>query len=303
MPVDPAAFDPMNATVGAAMSPTPLPTYAIAHGGGPWPWMKDQMGIDWNPLETSLAAIPGEIGVRPTAVLMVTAHWEAPTFMVGSNPSPGMIYDYGGFPPHTYSIEYPAPGHPETATAAADLLRDAGIAVGVDADRGFDHGTFVPAFVMYPDASVPVVQMSVRADFDPTAHIDAGRALAPLREQGVLIVGSGYPSYHNLSAMGPAAHEHSVAFDGWLTDAVVSRTGADRSQRLIDWTDAPSARIAHRREEHFLPLLVAAGAAESEDAVAQYRETDAMGVGIASSSYRFGALPTDMSTNPVRRDS
>lgn len=273
------------------MSPTTLPTYAIAHGGGPWPWMKDQMGIDWNPLETSLAAIPDEVGVRPTAVLMVTAHWEAPTFMVGSNPSPGMIYDYGGFPPHTYSIEYPAPGHPETATAAADLLRAAGVAVGVDTDRGFDHGTFVPAFVMYPDASVPIVQMSVRADFDPAAHIEAGRALAPLREQGVLIVGSGYPSYHNLSAMGPAAHEHSAAFDGWLTDAVVGRTGADRSQRLIDWTDAPSARIAHRREEHFLPLLVAAGAAESENAVAQYHETDAMGVGIASSSYRFGALP------------
>ena len=273
------------------MSPSTLPTYAIAHGGGPWPWIKDQMGIDWEPLETSLAAIPREVGVRPTAVLMVTAHWEAPTFMLGSNPAPGMIYDYGGFPPETYTIEYPAPGHPETATAAADLLSDAGLAVGVDPERGFDHGTFVPAFVMYPDASVPVVQMSVRADFDPEAHLAAGRALAPLRDQGVLIVGSGYPSYHNLSAMGPAAHEHSVAFDGWLTDAVVGRTGADRSTRLCDWTDAPSARIAHRREEHFLPLLVAAGAAEGEDAVAQYHETDAMGVGIASSSYRFGPLP------------
>jgi len=273
------------------MSLTTLPTYALAHGGGPWPWIKDRMGIDWEQLETALAAIPHEVEVRPAAILMVTAHWETRTFALGSHPAPGMLYDYGGFPPETYTIEYPAPGHPDTATAAAELLREAGLAAELDAERGFDHGTFVPAFVMYPDASVPVVQMSVRADFDPEAHLAAGRALAPLRDQGVLIVGSGYPSYHNLSAMGPAAHEHSVAFDGWLTDAIVGRTGADRSDRLRDWSGAPSARIAHRREEHFLPLLVAAGAAESEEAVAQYHETDAMGIGIASSSYRFGALP------------
>ena len=273
------------------MSLTPLPTYAIAHGGGPWPWIKDQMGIDWEPLETSLAAIPHELDVRPTAILMVTAHWETRTFALGSHPAPGMLYDYGGFPPETYTIEYSAPGDPGTATAAAELLRDAGLPAGLDPERGFDHGTFVPAFVMYPDASVPVVQMSVRADFDPEAHLAAGRALAPLRERGVMIVGSGYPSYHNLSAMGPAAHEHSVAFDGWLTDTIVGRTGADRLDRLRDWTGAPSARIAHRREEHFLPLLVAAGAAESEEAVAQYHETNARGIGIASSSYRFGALP------------
>lgn len=273
------------------MSPT-LPTYAIAHGGGPWPWIKDAMPVDWEPLETSLEAIPAEVGTVPKAILMITAHWEAPIFMVGSNPNPGMIYDYGGFPPKAYEIVYDAPGEPLVAKQAVELLHHAGMPAGLDAERGFDHGTFVPAYVMYPDASVPVVQMSVRADFDPEAHLDAGRALAPLREQGVLIVGSGYPSYHNLSSMGPAAHEHSVAFDGWLTDTVVGHAGAERSDRLRAWDVAPSARIAHRREEHFLPLLVAAGAAEAEQASAQYHETNALGVGIASSSYRFGAMPS-----------
>ena len=272
--------------------PVTLPTYAIAHGGGPWPWIKQKMPMDWAPLERSLEAIPAEIdGAPPKAVLMVTAHWEAPVFMVGSNPAPGMIYDYGGFPPETYEIEYPAPGDPDVAAAAVDLLRGADLAAGLDPDRGFDHGTFVPAYVMYPDATMPIVQMSVRADFDPAAHLAAGRALAPLRDEGVLIVGSGYPSYHNLSAMGPAAHEHSIAFDTWLTEAVVGGAGAERSNQLARWAEAPSARIAHAREEHFLPLLVAAGAAEDEAAAAQYHETDAMGAGIASSSYRFGALP------------
>ncbi|MEM9204063.1 MAG: class III extradiol ring-cleavage dioxygenase [Actinomycetota bacterium] len=265
-----------------------LPTYAIAHGGGPWPWLKDLMSVDWEPLERSLQAIPQEIGEPPRAILMVTAHWETPVFTFGASPAPSMLYDYSGFPPHTYTIDYPAPGDLATAEAAAELLTSVGIAAAFDTERGFDHGTFVPAHVMYPDASIPIVQMSVRSDFDPVAHIEAGRALAPLRDQGVLIVGSGYPSYHNLSAMGPAAREHSIAFDQWLTDAVTSEAGPARSNRLAEWANAPSARIAHAREEHFLPLLVAAGAAEAEPAEAQYHESNAMGAGIASSSYRFG---------------
>ncbi|MEM9521688.1 MAG: class III extradiol ring-cleavage dioxygenase [Actinomycetota bacterium] len=265
-----------------------LPTYAIAHGGGPWPWLKDLMSVDWGPLEASLQSIPGEISQPPKAIVMVTAHWEEPVFTLAAHPAPGMLYDYFGFPAETYDIHYPAPGDPSLAAAAARQLEASGLDAALDHDRGFDHGTFVPAHVMYPDASVPIVQMSVRADFDPAAHIEAGRALAPLRDQGVLIVGSGYPSYHNLSAMGPAAREHSIAFDQWLTDAVTSEAGPARSNRLAAWANAPSARIAHAREEHFLPLLVAAGAAEAEPAEAQYHESNAMGAGIASSSYRFG---------------
>ncbi|MEM9039277.1 MAG: class III extradiol ring-cleavage dioxygenase [Actinomycetota bacterium] len=247
--------------------------------------------MDWAPLERSLQAIPLEVQSPPEVILMITAHWETRGFSVGSHPSPGMIYDYGGFPRETYEIVYDAQGHAGVAERAAELLRDRGLAAELDADRGFDHGTFVPMYVMYPDASVPVVQMSVRADFDPAAHLEAGRALTPLRAEGVLIVGSGYPSYHNLSAMNAAAKGHSIAFDGWLTETVVGHVGAERSARLERWAEAPSARIAHAREEHFVPLLVAAGAADHEPAVRQYHETDAYGVGAVSSSYRFGELP------------
>ena len=268
---------------------TTLPTYAIAHGGGPWPWMKDRMPIDWTPLEAALQSIPTELGNPPRAVLMVTAHWEAPAFTVQTNPAPGMLYDYWGFPDDTYDIVYGAPGEPAVAARVVELLTAAGIDAGVDPDRGFDHGTFVPAFVMYPEAQVPVVQLSIRQDFEPEAHLELGRALAPLRDEGVLIVGSGLPSYHNLSAMGPASADPSRRFDTWLTETM-SRTGAERSDLLASWTDAPAARIAHPREDHFLPLLVAVGAAEDDEAVRNYHEPDSFGGSTTSSGYRLGDL-------------
>lgn len=269
-------------------SPKRLPSYAISHGGGPWPWMTDAMGVDWGPLEASLAAIPGELPEPPKAVLMVTAHWETDTFTVQGHATPSMIYDYGGFPPETYEIVYPAPGQPQVAGRAAELLAAAGLPTVVDPDRGFDHGTFVPAYVMYPDADVPIVQLSILASFDPALHLAAGRALAPLRDEGVLIVGSGLPSYHNLSSMGAEGIEPSRAFDAWLTETMVGYGGAERSQRLARWATAPGARQAHPREDHFVPLLVAVGAAESDDAVRQYHE-DSMFGQITSSGYRLDA--------------
>lgn len=168
-----------------------LPTYFVSHGGGPWPWMREQTGAAYDQLAASLAAMRIEAGATVRAVLVVTAHWEAPQFMVSSGAAPGMIYDYGGFPPHTYQISYPAPGEPALARRVAGLLEAAGFPTGLDAERGFDHGTFSMLYPVYPEARMPVVQMSLRRDLDPAAHLAAGRALAPLRDEGILIIGSG----------------------------------------------------------------------------------------------------------------
>jgi aromatic ring-opening dioxygenase catalytic subunit (LigB family) len=264
-----------------------LPTYFISHGGGPWPWLEGAFRKQFDQLDASLKDIAREAG-KPRAVLVVTGHWEAERFTVQSSPEPGMIYDYGGFPPHTYEIRYPAPGAPDVARRVTGLLGKAGIAAAEDAGRGFDHGTFTPLYSMYPQADVPVVQLSVKLGYDPEEHLAAGRALAPLRDEGVLIVGSGL-SYHNLRAFGAAARGPSEAFDAWLAQAMAAAP-AQRSQQLREWASAPAARIAHPQEDHFIPLMVAVGAAEGEAAHRVYHERDFMG-GVTASSYRFGAAP------------
>ena len=263
-----------------------LPTYFISHGGGPWPWMKEQMGGVYDRLEASLAAMPAAIGATPRAVLMLSAHWEAPEFTVQTAAQPGMLYDYSDFPDFTYRIRYPAPGAPDVAARVRVLLAAAGIASGEDAARGFDHGMFAPMVVIYPQADVPVLQLSLKQGLAPDAHLALGRALAPLRDEGVLIVGSGL-SYHNLRAFGPAAHAPSAAFDGWLESTLAIADAATRSRTLAAWEQAPAARVAHPREEHLLPLMVALGAAEGEAATRVYHERDFFG-GITVSSFRFG---------------
>ena len=269
--------------------PTRLPTYFISHGGGPWPWIMDQMPGDLSQLQRSLQGIPRELGLTPRAILVISGHWEEREFTVQTSPHPPMLYDYGGFPEFTYRIQYPAPGAPDVAARVGQLLEDAGIPTCYDARRGFDHGVFAPLYVMYPDADVPILQLSLRRGYDPAEHLAAGRALAPLRDEGVLIIGSGF-SYHNLRNFGPAATHDSKAFGDWLTESVVDLPAQERTQRLLDWDRAPSARAAHPAEEHLVPLMVAVGAAEDEAGVQIYHEPDFMG-SIDSSSYRFGALP------------
>ena len=262
-----------------------LPTYFISHGGGPWPWMDGPFRRQHDRLDASLSGIAREVGERPRAVLVISGHWEEDRFTVQASPAPGMIYDYGGFPPHTYSIRYPSPGAPEIARRVEDLLGAAAISADLDTQRGYDHGTFVPMRSMYPAADVPVLQLSIKAGYDPEEHLAAGRALAPLRDEGVLIVASGL-SYHNLRLFGPAAKAPSEAFDAWLGHAVALPAN-ERSMALLQWDRAPSARVAHPREDHFIPLLVALGAAEDEPAERVYHEQGFMG-GVTASSYRFG---------------
>ncbi|MGB6058616.1 MAG: class III extradiol ring-cleavage dioxygenase [Microthrixaceae bacterium] len=269
---------------------TRLPTYFVSHGGGPWPWIKDLMGADWTALEESLQAIPRELGVTPKAILVVSGHWETQDFTVQTSPNPPMLYDYGGFPEFTYHIQYPAPGSPEVAARVVELLDGAGIAIRQDANRGFDHGVFAPMYVSYPEADVPILQLSIRRDYDPEAHLAVGRALAPLRDEGVVILGSGF-TFHNLAMFGPAAEEPSRAFEGWLTEAVVDSSPDERSKQLKKWASAPGARISHPAEDHLIPLMVAVGAAENDPGERIYYEKDFMG-SITSASYRFGPVPT-----------
>jgi aromatic ring-opening dioxygenase catalytic subunit (LigB family) len=261
-----------------------LPTYFISHGGGPWPWLPSWR-LRFAELEASLARMPAEVGETPKAVLVVSGHWEEPEFAVMSSAHPPMVYDYSGFPPETYRVVYPAPGAPELAKRAADLIRAAGLPTRLDARQGFDHGAFVPLVIMYPKADVPVFQVSLAAGYDPAAHFAMGRALTRLRDEGVLIVGSGL-SYHNLDLFGPGAMEPSAAFDAWLEKALAAEPGT-RAAALIDWEKAPFARICHPREDHLVPLFVALGAAELETASRVYHDRGLFG-GVTASSYRFG---------------
>ncbi|NQE64301.1 class III extradiol ring-cleavage dioxygenase [Caulobacter sp. RHG1] len=267
------------------MTTNRLPTFFISHGGGPWPWMRGMAQGPYAKLAASLQRMPAEAGGKPAAILMISAHWEEPVFTVQTHPAPPMLYDYYGFPEEAYHIRYDAAGAPALAKRVTELLGAAGIASAQDPERGYDHGMFAPMAVAYPQADMPTVQLSLRAGLDPLAHVQLGRALAPLRDEGILLVGSGL-SYHNLRNFGPGAAQASGAFDTWLQTTLM-QPPEQRLRGLLDWERAPSARAAHPREEHLLPLMVALGAAEEEMANLAYHERDFMG-GITVSSFRFG---------------
>ena len=232
-----------------------------------------------------LQKLPATLPSQPLAILCVSGHWEEPQFTVATSEQPPMVYDYYGFPEHTYRIKYPAPGSRAVAARVAQLLKGAGVTINEDAERGFDHGTFVPLAVMYPQAQIPVVSLSLRANLSASEHLRMGAALAPLRDEGVLIVGSGL-SYHNLRALRVASTAGPVSdqFEAWLTQAVSEPDPAARAQQLSQWDAAPAARLAHPREEHLIPLMVAAGAAGESRGALDFRERV---WGVSMASYRF----------------
>lgn len=239
---------------------TRQPTFFIPHGGGPCFFMPDPQG-NWTSMEAFLRSLPERLPEPPKAILVVSGHWETQGFAFTGAAQPDLLFDYYGFPEHTYELRFDAPGSPALAARASQLLRDAGFAAAPDAQRGYDHGVFVPLKVSWPEAQVPVVEMSLDRSLDPALHLAAGRALAPLRDEGVLIVGSGM-SFHNMRGYGnPASTEPSLAFDAWLTEAAEAGA-ATRAEALTHWAEAPGGRFSHPREEHLLPLMVAAGAAE-----------------------------------------
>lgn len=239
-----------------------MPTLYLPHGAGPCFFMDWTMGPrdTWDRMAAWLRDIPASLPAPPRALLVISAHWEAPVPTVTSSPAPPLLFDYYGFPPHTYELEWPAPGSSELASRVQTLLEGAGIESASDAKRGFDHGVFVPLKLAYPNADLPTVQLSLRAGLRPAEHLDIGRALAPLREEGVFLVGSGM-SYHNMRGFMTAdARAHSLRFDESMVHAA-ARPGSARDAELTAWNRAPSARECHPREEHLLPLMVVAGAA------------------------------------------
>ena len=217
---------------------------------------------------------------------MVSGHREEDgTIGVMSSPKPPMEYDYCGFPKEMYEIGYPAPGAPEFAARTQEVLTAAGIPAKLDPQRGFDHGTFAPMAVMYPKADVPLFEVSLNASYDPMAHVEIGRAVAPLRDEVVRIIGSGL-SFHNLRIMDELGAKPSREFDDWLMDTL-ALSADERLAEFKDWENTPAARLAHKEEDHLLPIFVALGAAEDEEASRVYHEKDFGGF-ITVSSYRFG---------------
>jgi aromatic ring-opening dioxygenase catalytic subunit (LigB family) len=196
------------------------------------------------------------------AILVISAHTESSPLRVSGGTNPSLLFDYYGFPRHTYELKYPAPGDPALAARVASLLQGVG-PTEVDAAMQWDHGTFIPLMLMFPAATVPVVQLSLSPSLDPAFHTAMGEALAPLRDEGVLIVGSGFAT-HNMAAgrtgATDAATSAVLAWHDWLVDTVVGHSATSRLDRLHKWETAPSARTQHPREEHLVPLMVVAGA-------------------------------------------
>lgn len=236
----------------------------ISHGGGPLPLLGDPGHRDMVACLQSIAAsIP-----RPDAILVVSAHWEEQQPSLTALSKPALIYDYYGFPPESYDIQYPCSGEPSLAREIYHKLGNADIEARLDETRGLDHGVFVPLKIMYPDADIPCVQLSLVNSLDPAAHIKIGNALQGLASQNVLVIGSGF-SFHNLKAFFSPANAESQqlneSFEQWL-QAVTTDTSLSEHQRqelLINWADAPGARFCHPREEHLLPLHVCYGVAQA----------------------------------------
>jgi aromatic ring-opening dioxygenase catalytic subunit (LigB family) len=261
------------------------PAIFLPHGGGPcffmdWTWGPADT---WRKTEHFLEALAATLPSTPKALLVVSGHWEEPAFTASSAARPRLIFDYSGFPEHTYQLTWPAPGEPELAARVAGFLQKAGLPSALSANRGFDHGVFVPLKVAFPEAQIPVVTLSLAASLDPALHLAAGRALAPLRDEGVLIVASGM-SFHNLRAyLSPKTVERARAFDAWLTSAVESPATA-RSSLLTHWREAPFATFAHPREEHLIPLMTVAGAGGDGPGKRVFFDEP---MGAAISAYRF----------------
>lgn len=257
-----------------------MPAIFLPHGGGPWPFSNDPLFGGPKMWERMAAYMKGLGQIPPTspkAILVISAHWEEAVPTVMSSPKPPMLYDYYGFPPETYKVQWPAPGAPALAGEIQSLLQNAGFKTGSDGKRGFDHGTFVPLKLTYPNPEIPALQLSLKQGLDPKEHIKIGRALAPLRDQGVFLIGSGM-SYHNLRALmqnlrggGITQIDDSKAFDQWLTASMLLDADS-RETRLVEWAQAPKARECHPREEHLLPLHVIAGAAENDSATMPYQD-------------------------------
>ena len=264
-----------------------MPTLFIPHGGGPCFFMDGPPPFSkaiWASMARYLESVGQTLSPRPVAILVISGHWQTRTPTINAAPQHKLYFDYFGFPAHTYQLTYPAAGSPALAKRVGELLAGAGVAAESEVARGLDHGVFVPFKLIYPDADVPMVQLSLREDMDPAAHLAMGRALEPLRDEGVLIVGSGM-SYHNMNgfARGGRADDEASTFDAWLTDAVANAEKRDAA--LSAWREAPCAEACHPEAEHLIPLHVVVGAAGNDPGRQVYKGNIG---GKTISAYQFG---------------
>ncbi len=234
----------------------------ISHGAGPMPLLGDDGHKE---MLDNLKKIADRIS-KPSAILLISAHWEETMPTITKAPNPPLLYDYYGFPEAAYAIQYPAPGEPDLAQAVFSVLTKKGIQSSLDDKRGFDHGLFVPLKIMYPEADVPCIQVSLVKGLDPETHINIGQALSALEYYNLLVIGSGF-SFHNMNAFfAPRTAEIEMMneeFNHWLNETCSDPKieERERTRRLINWENAPSARFCHPREEHLLPLHVCYGVA------------------------------------------
>lgn len=232
----------------------------IPHGGGPLPLLDEAAHLNLN---TFLRGFKETIA-KPDAIIVISAHWEEPVVSITAQSNPSLLFDYFGFPPETYQYEYPAPGQTELARRIQAMLAQSDIDSRLDQERDFDHGVFIPLMLMYPQADIPCIQISLSDSLDAAFHVQLGNALSALKQENLLILGSGF-SFHNLSVMmrgSNAIDEKNQLFETWLAQTCSDENlpESEREQRLIDWAQvAPHARYCHPREEHLLPLQVCYG--------------------------------------------
>lgn len=232
----------------------------LSHGGGPLPLLGDRGHFEMVENLTNLASRIK----KPSAIIVISAHWEEDIITITSGPNPSLIYDYYGFPEESYSIEYPCSGEPDLACQLGNLLTKSGIKNILDEKRGFDHGLFVPLKIMYPDADIPCVQLSLNKNLNPKFHIEMGTALSNIDHENLMIIGSGF-SFHNMRAFFEPetidSKTKNEKFEQWLIDTCSNPSidESERANRLENWEDAPHARYCHPREEHLLPLHVCYG--------------------------------------------
>lgn len=241
-----------------------IKTLFISHGGGPLPLLQDPHHRELVEQLTQL----GKTIPKPDAIIVVSAHWEETVATITASAHPPLIYDYYGFPPESYAIEYPCPGAPSLAKELQGMLNQKGLPAQLTEHRGLDHGVFVPLKLMYPEANIPCVQLSLLNGLDTLSHIHMGQALRGLEQKNILLIGSGF-SFHNLRAFfdlkDPHAQQQNQAFEAWLTDTCANTrySEEERTKRLIEWQQAPGAQFCHPREEHLMPLLVCYGLANA----------------------------------------
>ncbi|MBG0763300.1 MAG: dioxygenase [Tissierellales bacterium] len=236
----------------------------FSHGGGPLPILGDpthKKMIDF------MKDLPSKIN-RPEAIIVFSAHWEEDKIRIQSGEKPDIMYDYYGFPKEAYSLEYPCLGNKELAKKVSILLNESNIENIMDQDRPYDHGSYIPLKMMYPEGDIPVIQISLNHNLDPLTHLKIGKALKPLLEENILLIGSGF-SYHNMSGFDFQGKDKKDSMNNKFQDELIKQCCLEKDYdkrwtRFLNWEEFPGARYCHPREEHLLPLLVCVGLSENK---------------------------------------